>query len=344
VASIPSRDYEELARVFGVVQEAERLGGGGGAAFYRMLLDGIRAYVVHSPEGVELASMPEIVGGDMASRSRRAARHAVRLMEELGLEERVVLLHILRGSPGYEVSGALDEVAEVDNIYIRVKYDEQSYRDHREREARAVYTKAGPLSGGRYTLVVADTVATGRSMVEALSRGLQVLDFKGITLSGVYIYGFISLPGARMVAEAVKGQGIEPVFISIEDFSALSSNMYDMPLYGPDPADPGRLLGAAAPPEAFQGMLPHYFPGMDQPGDWSERQCLLFNGVGYERGDVAGHLRRSLEMLEELHRVSSGMEWYRDWMEDVYAARRRGLEEALRGDPCGGARSTEAQI
>ncbi len=334
MASIPSRDYVELARLFGVRQESESLGGSGAAKFYRMQVEGLKAYVVHSPEGVELASMPEIVGEEMASRARRAARHAVKLMEELGLEERAILLHVLRGSPGYELSGALEEAAEVDNIYIRVKYDEDSYRDHREREARAIYTKAGPLGDGRYTLIVADTVATGRSMIEALERGLQVLRFKGITLTAVYIYGFISLPGARRVAEALRGQGVEPVFIAVENLSALSSNMYDMPLYGPDPADPDILLGSAAPPEAFRAMLPHYYPGMDQPGDWSERQCLLFNGIGYERGDVAGHLRRSLEMLEELHKASSGRDWYRGWMEDIYHERRHGLEEALSIDPC----------
>lgn len=337
MARITEEDVRHVVGVFGIDTGFEEVGPIGGGHAYKArfsLPGGAEAYVVDSPEGAAAASTPELVGDGLTDNMRRASSHAVALMKKLGLGERAVLLHVLRGSPGYELSAPLEEAVRLDNIYIRVRYQEGSYRDHREREARAVYVKAGRLEPGRYTLVVADTVATGRSMVEALRSALNLLEFKSVSVDRVYIYGFISLPGARAVASFLEKRGGEAYFIAIENYSALSGNMYDMPLYGPDPARPDTLLGAAAPEEAVRRMLPHYYPGMDQPGDWSERQCRLFNGVGYERGDVTGHLRRSLEMLEELHRASRGAEWYRDWMEEVYLERENGLREALEKNPC----------
>lgn len=335
MARVPRGEARRIAELFGVDTGSLDVGRSGPAAFYALDL-GLPAatYVVDSPEGAEIASKPELVGDRLKEKAAAAAAYAVKLMESLGLGERAVLLHILRGSPGYEITGPLEKAAEVDNIYIRVMYSGDSYRNHVEREARAVYTKAGQIASGRYTLVVADTVATGRSMLEALGRALDVLRFKSVEIDRVYVYGFLSLPGAARVAGALASRGLDAVLIAVEDYSALSRNEYDMPLYGPDPAEPSKLLGGAAPLSALERMLPMYYPGMDQPGDWSERQCRLFNGVGYERGDTEGHLRRSLEMLEELHSVASGEDWYRGWMEEVYGERRRGLLSALESRVC----------
>ena len=60
------------------------------------------------------------------------------------------------------------------------------------------------------------------------------------------------------------------------------------------------------------GMLPMYVAGMDQPGDWSERQVSLFNGKGKEAGDIAGHLEKSLGIAESLKALNTEQPWYNE--------------------------------
>jgi len=49
---------------------------------------------------------------------------------------------------------------------------------------------------------------------------------------------------------------------------------------------------------------------MDQPGDWSERQSQLFNGLRREQGDIRGHLEKSIALIERLTALSRGERWY----------------------------------
>lgn len=293
------------------------------------------AYIVDTVPGAELASMPEIVGRRMEERARAAAREAAKLFKKLVGDNSILFLHILRASGGYQLDTVLEERFSVENIYVRVKYDEGSYRSHDEREARAIYTKVGRLLKKKYLLVVSDTVATGRSMVEAMQRALKVVEFKGVEVVGAVIYGFLSLAGIRRVSEFLSKNSIDNVFfIALQDIAPLASNMYDMPLYGLDEhAYTSRgekvRLGAIVDGLTFRRMAPLYYPGMDQPGDWSERQCMLYTGVVYERGEIDKHLRKSLELLERLREIQSGEDWYAEEHDQIYLMRRRAIEKAL---------------
>jgi len=294
------------------------------------------AYIIDTPAGARLASMPEIVGLELEKTALEAAEEAAKFFEYMREgEENVLLLHVLRASTGYMLNVAMEKRMKTENIYVRVRYDESSYRDHEGREARAIYTKVGKLVGDSYIIVVADTVATGNSVIEALGRTIKVLNFKNVKLKEAYFYGFMSLEGIKNISSFLSEQNLSRViFLTIQDITPLSSNKYDMPLYGIDEfayseKKEKRILGSIVDRATLKRMLPLYYPGMDQPGDWSERQCKLFNGFFYERGDIEGHLKRSLEMLEKLREIQKGEEWYREWHEQIYNERKEGIKNIL---------------
>lgn len=294
------------------------------------------AYIIDTPAGARLASMPEIVGLELEKTALEAAEEATKFFEHMfDTEGNVLMLHVLRASGGYMLNVALERRMHVENIYLRVRYEGSSYRDHEGRRARAVYTKVGRLGGDSYRIVVADTVATGNSMVEALRRTIKIMSFKNAKLEEAYFYGFMSLEGIKNISTFLSKLRVSrAVFLAIQDITPLSINKYDMPLYGLDEhAYSGlgrkRAIGSIVDKETLRRMLPLYYPGMDQPGDWSERQCKLFNGFFYERGDIEGHLRKSLQLLNRLRDIQRGEEWYREWHEQIYLERRKGLERLL---------------
>jgi len=328
----------ELASNTGIkLLEGERLDLGRGTAFRIKLGVPCEAYVLDSPEGRDLAAKPELVGEEFLEANRRLASTAARLLSE-ALEPDVpkVFLHVLRGSLGYRLHEALKSIGvELCEAWIRPRYVKGGFGDHRARVIKIVYEdfrEVSRVADMECDVIVADTVATGYTLVKCLQRLSRALEKLGARLRTLVLYGFISLTGLNAVLEAAGGR--RAVAIAVEDFTALASNMYDMPLYGVDEAqhaDTGELrsIGGATTLEALRGLAPRYAPGMDQPGDWSERQPLLHAGDGLERGNIAGHLRRSLEALRKLWRLTRMAPWYRPWMDQVYRARERGLSEAL---------------
>lgn len=298
------------------------------------------AYIVHTPSSVKIASMPELVGKALDNLAISSARFTASFLKKLlNAEESLVFLHILRGSQGYRLDVALREAGfDVREQFVRVVYNGGTGEKHLEAAPHVGKVQFSELSGSEKTLVVADTVATGRTLLEALRLTLDMAGFKGMEFRRIVIYGFISEPGARKASEFISERGAEPVLITLEDFAALASNQYDMPLYGPDTTPTGvnvdRLISGTTVPEALENMIRSYFPGMDQPGDWSERQCLLFTGSTYERGRIDLHLENSLKALEALREAIRGAEWYEEWMDKIYAERRARLEEAKGKNHC----------
>jgi len=90
-----------------------------------------------------------------------------------------------------------------------------------------------------------------------------------------------------------------------------------MTLFGPDEylhTTKGKInkLGSIVGEETLHEMVENYIPGLDQPGDWSERQTKLFNGYGQEDGNIKGHLSKSIKFIEELDKINRTQEWYND--------------------------------
>ena len=104
---------------------------------------------------------------------------------------------------------------------------------------------------------------------------------------------------------------------AICDITQLYSNNYDMPLYGLDEhlyQETGETnpLGSIVSHETLRDMLPYFIPGMDQPGDWSERHNSLYNGYGEESGNIKGHLTKSMNLIQSLVELNKKQPWYND--------------------------------
>lgn len=324
---------EESGMRTDAVKAAGRVKGG---KAYRVLLDAPgETYLLDTDSGLRIASQPELVGSELGEEALRAALAVASLIVKQVSAKKVIFLHVLRASRGYRLHEALSKGSiQLSEVFVRVAYPGSGIGPHQTDTARVLLARAGALSEGESALVVSDTVATGKTLQAALGFLLELTDFKGVKLTEVHIYGFLSETGLKRVAEYLEAQGLEKMFFyAIQDITALSSNNYDMPLYGPDlpshDAGSPRSLGGITSEETLARMLPHYFPGMDQPGDWSERQCVLYNGEGYERGRIRDHLERSLKTLDRLWEVSQSYPWYGDWLSQVYSERRRALLEAL---------------
>jgi len=330
----PKKLVEETGVRTDCVQELEAVSGG---TLYRAEVDVPgEVFILDTDSGLRIAAEPELVGLRLEAEALQAARAASHAISRRLAHDSVVFLHVLRASRGYMLHKALGELGRgINEVFIRVAYPEASTGSHVSRSPSVVLARAEELPKGYASLVVADTVATGRSLVSALDFLLELAVFKGARVREAHVYGFLSEVGVKRVAEFLQKEGVERVyFYALQDLTALATNEYDMPLYGPDlPSHKsGRrvTLGGVVAERTLERMLLHYFPGMDQPGDWSERQCELYNGESYERGRVGEHLERSLRALDELAEAAREYPWYGDWVERVYAKRREALLRALR--------------
>jgi len=91
-----------------------------------------------------------------------------------------------------------------------------------------------------------------------------------------------------------------------------------------------RCLGSIVDVQTLRAFLPIYVAGLDQPGDWSERQRSLFDGFSSETGDIVGHLRKSVGLVESLREINSRQPWYDDFHDGIALVELGRLREAVR--------------
>ncbi|MFQ6053971.1 MAG: hypothetical protein ACE5OO_07085, partial [Candidatus Bathyarchaeia archaeon] len=150
----------------------------------------------------------------------------------------------------------------------------------------------------------------------------------------IVLYGFISIPALTRLGELASGEGVELVCFAIGNIMQLAHNHYDMPLYGLDESLHSatgeiRPMGSIVAVETLRRYLPEYVVGMDQPGDWSERQETLYNGHGYEGGDIRGHLLKSMGLIDSLGRINSEQPWYNEFHRAIASRELEKLETTL---------------
>lgn len=333
-------NLKRIALDAGVRTEVTPLGCIGEGKAYKVDTDTPATVIIIDTEnGLRIACEPELVGRELETQALKAAETAAALIAKAARCRRAVFLHILRASMGYRLHDALKLGGfQLVEAFLRVRYPGTLIGSHEERRAQVVYSSISRFS--EEVLIVADTVATGETLEKALEHFIREAEGKGTRIKEVHVYGFLSEAGVGRVAVALDRLGVEKTFFyAIQDLAALASNNYDMLLYGPDLSGfrKGKtaLIGGIAAEDTLERMLSNYFPGMDQPGDWSERQCFLFNGSGYEKGRIPEHLERSLHALEELRQVMHFYSWYNRQLEEVYAKRRDALLQAIiKGDYC----------
>jgi hypothetical protein len=109
--------------------------------------------------------------------------------------------------------------------------------------------------------------------------------------------------------------GFRLIAFAMEDVMELAYNNYDMSIYGLDLSyweafQKTRKLSSVTPLPVLEVCLPDFVPGSDQPGDFSSRQRLLFNGIEWERGVIFCHLANSIRFIRDLRMISEEEPWY----------------------------------
>lgn len=287
-------------------------------------------YILDTPEAQSIASHPHIVGDELEKLCLTTANEFKSMVTEVGLlGESTGVLHILRGSAGYMVDSVFPELP---LINVRTMYTEDGYRSHSD-DSRGIEITFNDYSGQKLdTLIVPDTYATGRS----LEAALIALNNKGLKPSTLVIYGFIAIPSIQRLHKLCTKIGCQLVTIALCDITQLAANNYDMTLFGPDEhhhTETGVLskLGSIVGDETLKEMASNFIPGLDQPGDWSERQSSLFNGHDMEPGDIKGHLTKSIAFIEELDKINRGQVWYNPRVEDLTQNELRKLRDTMSG-------------
>ena len=274
-------------------------------------------YILDSEAGMTVACHPFLVGAELAELCLGCAKdlwtslRGMCLLDDGGYS----ILNILRGSSGYRVSEVSPPGTPV--IRIRTEYSEEGYRAHSDdsRRVSVTYSDLDPRGlAGSSTIIIPDTFATGRSAEAALVH----LFGEGVEPDRVVLYGFTAIPALERLGLLCAGWGVELISFSICDVTQLASNHYDMPVYGLDESlweSQGglRQLGSIVDVETLRRLIPRYVAGLDQPGDWSERHLDLFDGAGVVSGDVVGHLRKSIGLVESLVGLNSGQTWFDSW-------------------------------
>ena len=285
-------------------------------------------YIIDTPAGQRIASHPHLVGTDLASQSLCAAYEFKTALMELDLiSGDTGILHILRGSVGYMVHNVLSQLP---LISVRTEYRDDGYRAHSDDSRHIEVTYSDYHGRDLDTLIIPDTYATGRSVEAALQHMLG----NGGKPRTIIIYGFIAIPSMRRLSALCKSIGADLVTFAICDITQLAANNYDMTLFGFDEhyhSETGELniLGSIVGEETLQEMSKNFIPGLDQPGDWSERQTKLYDGHHEEPGDIKGHLSKSIAFIEALDRVNVEQDWYNDTIKRLTETELESLHSTL---------------
>ena len=283
-------------------------------------------FIFDTPMAREIACYPHLVGESLEQRSRKAAAEALPAILELSDVERkggdseIVFEHILRAAPGYKLQDVAPKIlgSSYRTVYLRPRYTHRSYRDHDgtvQREIEIVHQEFSEFpKEKKIVLVMQDTVASGRSGEVSINATLKHCQETGCKIEKWVLYGFISEYGLEVLHRIAKQNDIAMVAFAMGNLTALSSNNYDMPLYGVDEAHwqkthTLRKIGSIIDRTSLKQYIPYFVPGSDQPGDWSARQRNLFNGISHEPGDIVGHLNNSIRLIKSLCEIGGLEPW-----------------------------------
>lgn len=330
---VPKKDVGEIASTFRIrIDEVDDgFFQGKGLKVYpvrTLSRPGIEVYIFDAPEARALACFPHIVGEPFIRLNRKLSmKTALAIVNVAGLEEwvgYVVHVHVLRAGSGYMMSeGLKHELGQVADVYIRPLYSKN------RKKIQITYSDFSQLpKNAGLTVVIPDTVATGFTLIKVLRKLADEASKVGSWIDTLVIYGFIADYGLERVAKEAKTLKISfTYFFALEDVAALAGNFYDMVLYGPDASQESfKPLGAITHYEILQECINYYVPGLDQPGDWSNRQPKLFNGEAWEKVNLLQHLTKSRETIETILQRYSKDPWFKKWHKHICEAQIKALK------------------
>ena len=284
-------------------------------------------YIIDTIQGKNIACHPHIVGKTLKIHALATALETAKAINQLTAlstvdRDSTVFAHILRGGPGYELHTAFRKLNVKRwgrDIWIRPKYEKISYRCHDDEsteELNIVYENFENLPQRReIVLLKPDTEASGKTGQKSIERIVRECEKVESTIKEIILYGFISIPALEMISKTVKRYGINLVAFSIGNITELAHNSYDMTVYGIDESlwsasGKSRKLGSIINPITLERFLPEFIPGLDQPGDWSNRQTAVY--VTKEKKEhirIDQHLQSSINLIEKLKKISNYTKW-----------------------------------
>ena len=291
-------------------------------------------YIIDTEQGMKIACHPHIIGDRLDYLTLHAALETERTLREiLNIDyNNVVIEHVLRAGPGYNLHRAISIryrlieyqtkhmiENDVPMVYVRPKYVEKSYRNHTTRELKLVYKDFSQMPKNKdIVLIKPDTEATGMSGKLSIEEAVMESSKMGSKITDVVLYGFMAAPGIKLLDAIARRHNIKLHAFAIGNITELASNNYDMTLYGVDESHyqkTGEIkkLGSIVDRNTLKRYLPSFVPGSDQPGNWSSRQSRLFTGELYEDGEIEEHIKKSVELIEHLRKISN----YEDWQDEI---------------------------
>jgi hypothetical protein len=160
-----------------------------------------------------------------------------------------------------------------------------------------------------------DTEATGKTGKKAIDRLVEKCEIVGSNIKEIILYGFISIQGLKLLSNTAKKHGIKVSAFSICNITELAHNSYDMTLYGIDESlyrvkSILKKLGSIVDISSLKRFIPEFIPGLDQPGDWSNRQSSLYiTKTKKEPGNIKKHCENSIRMINSLIEFSGFEPW-----------------------------------
>ncbi|MEM5802191.1 MAG: hypothetical protein QXQ18_02275 [Candidatus Aenigmatarchaeota archaeon] len=262
-------------------------------------------YIIDSLSGKDIACHPSIVGEELEKLCLDVAEDAARTMIKLGfVTHDYMYIDVLRAAPGYKLEEALHRLGKEikQKSIIRPRYTQPSYRDHEggSKKIEIIFENFDNFpENKKLHIIKPDTEATGRTSEAVLKRIIEVAENKNCEIDSVLLYGFISESGLEHIVKFLTPYNIKVAAFAIGNITALYSNGYDMPIYGPDEHYYSlhkviKKLGGIIPRETLERYVNEFIPGSDQPGDWSARFKKVFNGIDFESGGISNHLRNSI--------------------------------------------------
>jgi hypothetical protein len=312
------------------------------ARIFEVTLSSLNAYIIDTSPIRRIACHPHVVGAELERLMLESAEITLKAILELAQvdtkRDGVLFEQILRAAPGYQLHNAAEKLIPnlFRTVFIRPRYTHTSYRDHDgviQRQLEVVYENFTDLQKkSNIVLVMQDTVASSRSAIVSIERVLHHCEKVGSRIRKWIVYGFVSLEGLKLLDRIAQSYGIPLTCFALGNVTALCANNYDMPLFGVDEwlwQKNGSVnkLGALVDRSTFMEYLPEFIPGADQPGDWSARQSRLFTGIGYEDGNIDGHLENSIRLVESLLKIGT----FADWQEQIADTELRKMKEKLAG-------------
>jgi hypothetical protein len=267
--------------------------------------------IVDSTATQEIWCHPHVVGEGLEKLALEAALDSAYLIKRLGYvneADNVVFERVLRAADGYKLQEAFDMFGnKFIEVWLRPRYTTVSKGDHVHKELEIINTNFEKFpSGKKICLIKPDTEAGGMTAEVSLQTTHKVAKEKNSKIETLVLDGAISENGLERIEKVAKSIDIKQILaICRGNLTALSSNNYDMPLYGADldawkKTKNIRLLGATVSRNTFERYVTEFIPGSDQPGDWSARQPELFNGIDYEPGGIINHVNNSIIYIRNL--------------------------------------------